>query len=111
MEEGEETEFENAEGEQDELTGRVGEMAEVSVNDLAAAIQRKSIMLLGNFGGVPVKILVNTSSSDSFIHYGLARSLQLSYQTVRPSTVTLTDGTDITRGAICPSVMWLIQDY
>ena len=46
MEEGEETEFEDAEGEQDELIGRVREMAEVSVNALAAAIQRKSIMLL-----------------------------------------------------------------
>ena len=109
MEEGEETEFEDAEGEQDELIGGVREMAEVSVNALAAAIQRKSIMLLGNLGGVPVKILVDTGSSDSFIHYRLAKSLQLPYQTVRPFTVTLVDGTDITSGTICPGVRWLIQ--
>nr|XP_027083907.1 uncharacterized protein LOC113706223 [Coffea arabica] len=69
IEEEDEAEFEDAEGEQDELTGRVGEMAE------------------------------------------LAKSLQLPYQTVRPFTVTLADGTDITSGTICPGVRWLIQDY
>ena len=57
-------------------------MVEVSVNSLAAAIQRKSIILLGNLGGVPVKLRVDTGSSDSFIHYGLAKTLQLPYQTV-----------------------------
>ncbi|XP_027175053.1 uncharacterized protein LOC113774658 [Coffea eugenioides] len=111
IEEEDEAEFEDAEGEQDELTGRVGELAEVSLNALAAAIQRKSILLLGNLGGIPVKILVDTGSSDSFIHYQLAKSFQLPYQTVRPFTVTLADGTDITSGTICPGVRWLIQDY
>ncbi|XP_027071670.2 uncharacterized protein [Coffea arabica] len=111
IEEEDEAEFEDAEGEQDELTGRVGELAEVSLNALAAAIQRKSILLLGNLGGIPVKILVDTGSSDSFIHYQLVKSLQLLYQTVRPFTVTLADGTDITSGTICPGVRWLIQDY
>ena len=109
--EGEETDFEDAEGEQDELTGKVGAMAEVSLNSLAAAIRRKSIMLLGNLGGVPVKILVDIGSSDSFIHYGLVKSLQLPHQIVSPFTVTLADGTDITSEAIYPNVRWLIQNY
>ena len=87
-EEGEETEFEDAEGEQDELTGRVGELAEVSLNALSGAIRRKSILLIGNLGGLPIKILVDTGSSDSFIHHRVVNLLHLPYQSVSPFTVT-----------------------
>ena len=65
VEKEEETDFEDAVGEQDEFTGRVGELAEVSLNALFGAIQRKSIMLMGSVGGLPVKILVDTGSADS----------------------------------------------
>nr|XP_027093474.1 uncharacterized protein LOC113713862 [Coffea arabica] len=111
LEEGDETDFEDAEGEQDASTGRVGELAEVSLNALNGAMNRKSIILLGNMGGLPVKILVDTGASNSFIHFDLAKSLYLPHQEVTPFTVTLADGTDITSGAICPRVKWLIQDY
>ncbi|XP_071903401.1 uncharacterized protein [Coffea arabica] len=110
-EEGEDTEFEGAEGEQDELTGRVGELAEVSLNALSSTLKRKSIMLMGNLGGFPVKILVDTGSSDSFINHRIVNLLQLSYQSVNPFIVTLADGTDITSGAMGPNVTWLIQEY
>ncbi|XP_027076964.1 uncharacterized protein [Coffea arabica] len=110
-EEEEEVEFEDAEGEQDELTGRVGELAEVSLNALSGAIKRKSILLMGNLGGLPVKILVDTGSSDSFIHHRVVNLLHLPYHSVSPFTVTLADGTDITSGAISPNVSWVIQDY
>nr|XP_027072057.1 uncharacterized protein LOC113696870 [Coffea arabica] len=111
LEEGNDTDFEDAEGEQDESTGRVGKLAEVSLNALNGAMSSKSIILLGNMGGLPIKILVDTGASNSFIHFGLARSLYLPSQEVTPFTVTLADGTDITSGAVCPSVKWLIQDY
>ena len=68
-------------------------------------------MLLGNLGGVPIKILVDTGSSYSFIYYGLVKSLQLPHQAVIPFTVTPADATDITSRAICPNVKWLIQNY
>nr|XP_027071642.1 uncharacterized protein LOC113696426 [Coffea arabica] len=110
-EEEEEVEFEDAEGEQDELTGRVGELAEVSLNALSGAIKRKSILLMGNLGGFPVKILVDTGSSDSFIHHRVVNLLQLPYHSISPFTVTLADGTDITNGVISPNVSWVIQDY
>nr|XP_027064416.1 uncharacterized protein LOC113690623 [Coffea arabica] len=109
-EEEEEAAFEDAVGEQDEYTGRVGELAEVSLNALSSAIKRKSIMLLGNLGGLPVKILVDTGSSDSFINHKMASLLHLPYQAVNPFIVTLADGTDITSGAICPRVTWIIQE-
>ncbi|XP_027183811.1 uncharacterized protein LOC113782099 [Coffea eugenioides] len=107
----EDNEFEDAEGEQDELTGRTGELAEVSLNALSGAIKRKSIMLMGSLGGLPVKILVDTGSSDSFINHRVVNLLQLPYQTVDPFIVTLADGTDITSGAMSPKVTWLIQEY
>ena len=47
---------------QDEHTSRVGELAKVSLNALSGAIKRKSIVLMGNLGGLPVKILVDTGS-------------------------------------------------
>ena len=74
-EEKKDSEFEDAVGKQDELTGRVGEMAEVTLNALSGAIQRKSIMLIGSIGGLPVKILVDTGSSDSFINHRLVTLL------------------------------------
>ncbi|XP_071913949.1 uncharacterized protein [Coffea arabica] len=111
VEEEEETDFEDAVGEQDEFTGRVGELAEVSLNALFGAIQRKSIMLIGSVGGLPVKILVDTGSSDSFINHRLVTLLHLPHQAVSPFTVTLAYGTDITSGAACPKVAWRIQDY
>lgn len=111
IEEEEEADFEDVVGEQDEHTGRVGELAEVSLNALSGAIKRKSILLMGNMGGLPVKILVDTGSSDSFIHHRLVNLLHLPYQSISPFIVTLADGTDITSGAVCPKVAWLIQDY
>ena len=75
VEEGDGTDFEDEVGEQDELTGRIGEMAEVTLNALSGAIQRKSIMLIGSIGGLPVKILVDTGSSDSFINHRLVTLL------------------------------------
>ncbi|XP_071906170.1 uncharacterized protein [Coffea arabica] len=111
LEEGEETDFEDAEGEQEENTGRVAELAEVSLNALNDAMSRKSIILRGNMGGLPIKILVDTGASNSFIHFGLAKALYLPHREVTPFTITLADGTDITSGAVCPGVQWLIQDY
>ncbi|XP_027183746.1 uncharacterized protein LOC113782033 [Coffea eugenioides] len=111
LEEGEETNFEDAEGEQDENTRRVGELAEVSLNALNDAMSRKSIILRSNMGGLPIKILVDTGTSNSFIHFGLAKSLYLPHREVTPFTVTLADGTNITSGAVCPGVQWRIQDY
>ncbi|XP_027066512.1 uncharacterized protein [Coffea arabica] len=111
LEEGEETDFEDAEVEQEENTGRVGELAEVSLNTLNDAMSRKSIILRGNMGGLPIKILVDTGASNSFIHFGLAKALYLPHCEVTPFTITLADGTDITSGAVCPGVQWLIQDY
>ncbi|XP_071912354.1 uncharacterized protein [Coffea arabica] len=61
--------------------------------------------------GLPVKILVDIGSSDSFIHHRLVNLLHLPHQAINPFIVTLADGTDITSGAICPKVVWLIQDY
>ncbi|XP_027102590.1 uncharacterized protein [Coffea arabica] len=110
-EEEEENDFEDAVGEQDEFTGRVGETAEVSLNALSGAIQRKSIMLIGSIGGLPIKILVDTGSSDSFINHRIVTLLHLPYQSVNPFIVTLANGTDITSGTACPKVAWRIQDY
>lgn len=111
LEEGNDTDFEDAEGEQNESTGRVSELAKVSLNALNGAMGWKSIILVGNMGGLPIKILVDTGASNSFIHYGLVKALYLPYQEVTPFTVTLADGTDITSRAACSKVNWFIQDY
>ena len=68
-------------------------------------------MLIGNLGGLPVKILVDTGSFDSFIRHRIVNLLHLSRQAVNPFIVILADGTNITSGAIYPNVAWLIQEY
>ena len=75
VEEGDDTDFEDAVGEQDEFIGRVGEMVEVTLNALSGATQRKSIMLISSIRGLLVKILVDTGSSDSFINHRLVTLL------------------------------------
>ena len=97
----EELNFEDTLGEQDKHTSRVGELAEALLNAMLGAIKRKSIMLVGNMKGLSVKILVDTSSLGSFVHYGLVNFLE----------VVMADGTNMTSGAIFPKVSWLIQDH
>ena len=86
-------------------------LAEVSLNALSGAIKRKSIVLIGNLGGLPDKIMVDAGSSDSFVHHKVVNLLHLPHHLVNPFIVTLADGTDIKNRAICPKVTWLIQEY
>ena len=49
---------------------------------MSGAMKRKSTVLLGDTDGFLVKILVDIGSTDSFIHYGLVKFLELRFQMV-----------------------------
>ena len=110
-EEEEDTEFQDVLGEQDELTGNPGKSVEVSLNALSDSLRRNTILLQGQLAGRNVKILVDTGSSDSYIHHKLVSALKISLEHVKPFTVTMGDGSLVTSGAQCPQVLWNIQNY
>lgn len=103
--------FEDVVGEQDEQTGRPGEPVNVSLNALSGALKRKTIMLIGVIEDLPIKILVDTGSTDSFIHFGLVKFLELPFQKVSPFSVTMANGASVTSEAACLGVTWKIQDF
>ncbi|XP_027172283.1 uncharacterized protein LOC113771935 [Coffea eugenioides] len=109
-EEEEDTEFQDAHGEQDELTGNPGEPVEISLNALSDSLRRNTILLQGQLAGEPVRILVDTGSSDSYIHHKLVSTRGLSFEYIKPFTVTMGDGNLVTSGAYCPKVSWNVQN-
>ena len=84
LEKEDKVEFEDAVGEQNEHTDRMGELAKVSLNALFGALKKNSILLQDNLGKLPIKILVDIGSLHSFIHVELAKFLHLPYQNVHP---------------------------
>nr|XP_027099356.1 uncharacterized protein LOC113718666 [Coffea arabica] len=109
-EEEEDTEFQDAQGEQDELTGNPGEPVEISLNALSDSLRRNTILLQGQLAGEPVRILVDTGSSDSYIHHKLVSTQGIPFEYIKPFTVTMGDGSLVTSGAHCPKVSWNVQN-
>ena len=74
LEEGEETDFEDAEGEQEENTGIAGELATISLNALNNARSGKSIILCCNMGELTIINLLVNRASNRFIRYRLTKA-------------------------------------
>nr|XP_027122265.1 uncharacterized protein LOC113739231 [Coffea arabica] len=111
-EEEEETMFEDAPGKQDDQTGNPGQVMEMSLHALSEALKRKTITLTGKLDGEEVLILVDTGSSDSYINSELVIGMDIKYQMVSdPFSVIMGNGTYVTSNAICPSVMWEVNQY
>ncbi|XP_071940006.1 uncharacterized protein [Coffea arabica] len=85
----EESEFEDALGEQDESTGNPGHIIEMSLHALSEAMKRKTITLIGKWDGEEMLILVDTGSLDSYI----------------------SNEACVTSKAICPKVSWEMSQH
>lgn len=107
----EEEQFEDALGEQDELTGNPGIPMEVSLHALSDSLKRKTITLQGLLRGKKVSLLVDTGSSHTFIHPGLIESLGLVAERTDPLVATIADGGKVISHAICRGVQWQVQKY
>ena len=63
-------------------------------------------------GGEEVLILVDTGSSYSYISSELVIGLDIKYQMVsNPFSIIMENGVCVTNNAICPSVMWEVNQY
>ncbi|XP_071926629.1 uncharacterized protein [Coffea arabica] len=76
-------------GEQDELTNNPREPVEILLNALSDSLGRNTILLQGQLAGETVKILVDTGSSDSYIHHMLVLAQGIPFEYVKPFTVTI----------------------
>ncbi|XP_027150132.1 uncharacterized protein LOC113750340 [Coffea eugenioides] len=104
--------FEDALGEQDDQTGHPGQVMDMSLHALSEALKRKTITLTGKLDGEEVLILVDTGSSDSYINSELVIGMDIKYQMVsNPFSVIMGNGTCVNSNAICPSVMWEVNQY
>lgn len=97
-EEEEDAEFVDAVGEQDEHTGNPGEPVDVSINALSDSLKKNTILVKGEI----VRILVDTGSSDGYIHHKIVSELGIPYEYVKPFTVVMGDGSHVTSCAKCP---------
>nr|XP_027120660.1 uncharacterized protein LOC113737665 [Coffea arabica] len=109
--EGEESEFEDALGEQDETTGNPGQIMEMSLHTLSEALKRKTITLVGRLDGEEMLILVDTGSSDSYISSEKVIAFDIPYKLVNPFSVVFGNGACVTSKAICPKVVWGINQH
>nr|XP_027108798.1 uncharacterized protein LOC113728610 [Coffea arabica] len=107
----EDTEFEDALGEQDETTGNPGEVMEMSLHTLSEALKRKTITLVGVLDGEEMLILVDTGSSDSYISSEKVIAFDIPYKLVNPFSVVVGNGACVTSKAICPKVVWGINQH
>ncbi|XP_027183819.1 uncharacterized protein LOC113782107 [Coffea eugenioides] len=80
-------------------------------NKVVAEPRRNTILLEGQLARETVKILVDTGSSDSYIHHKLVSTQGIPYKYVKPFTVTIGDRSLVTSGALCPKVLWNVQNY
>ena len=98
-------------GEQDEATGNPGEVMEMSLHTLSEALKRKTITLVGRLDGEDMLILVDTGSSDSYISSEKVIAFDIPYQLVQPFSVIVRNGACVTSKAICPKVVWGINQH
>ncbi|XP_027098929.2 uncharacterized protein [Coffea arabica] len=110
-EEEEESNFEDAVGEQEENTGNPGQIMEMSLHTLSNALKRKTITLVGRLDGEEMLILVDTGSSDSYIGSEKVIAFDIPYQLVKPFFVIVGNGACVTSKAICPKVVWGINQH
>ena len=110
-EEEEESEFEDAVGEQDEHTGNPGSVMEMSLHALSESLKRKTITITGQLDGEEVLILVDAGSSDSYIDSELVIALDIPYRMVSPFSVIVGNGACVTSKAICPRVRWEVNQH
>ncbi|XP_027088526.2 uncharacterized protein [Coffea arabica] len=107
----EDTEFEDAVGEQDEHTGNPRTVMEMSLHILSESLKRKTITITGQLDGEEVVILVDTGSSDSYINSELVIALDIPYRMVSPFSVIVRNGACVTSKAICPRVRWEVNQH
>ncbi|XP_027088658.1 uncharacterized protein [Coffea arabica] len=107
----EESEFEDALGEQDESIGNPGQVMEMSLHALFVAMKRKTITLIGKLDCEETLILVDTRSSDSYISSEKVIAFDIPYRLVDPFSIIVGNGACVTSKAICPKVVWGINQY
>lgn len=86
-----------------------GAVVEASLYTLSGNLSRKTIMLQGKLLGHLVNILVDTGSSDSYIHSQYVNKLNLKQTQVAPFSVIIADGSIMTSHNMCPKIKWEVQ--
>ncbi|CAI9094069.1 OLC1v1029725C1 [Oldenlandia corymbosa var. corymbosa] len=84
---------------------------EGSMHVLSMDCVKQTILLLGKIDGRLVKILVDTSSTESFVDLLLVRDLKLPYKESKIFTITVSNGNKISGNLICPNLYWNIKEY
>lgn len=88
-----------------------GHVLDVSLNALSTALKWKTITIQGLLHDHTVNILLDTGSTDSYIHSSWVQRLQLKQNEVEPFSVVIADGRTITGSTVFPKVKWSIQGY
>lgn len=88
-----------------------GNVLEASLYELSSSLQWKTITLQGKIDGQWMNILVDTGSSDSYIHSEQVQKLALKKQQTEPTSVIIADGSTVTSHQLCPRVKWEIQGH
>lgn len=86
-----------------------GFLIDASLHVISHQLSRKTIVLQGHLGGEPVNVLVDTGSTNSYIHPKHVQRLSLKQTSISPFSVMLANGTTVTSHSLCPKVEWDIQ--
>lgn len=81
-----------------------GTEMDVCLNALSDKLRRNTITLFGVIRNQPMRILIDTGSTHSYIHYQLAQTLGLKQKGTQDFVVTLADGRKATCKSRCQDV-------
>lgn len=107
----EEMEFEDAIGEQDKLTGNLGQVLDVPLCALSEAFEGNTIVIQGALKGNKVNILIDIGNSHSYISSTLVRKHDLSFVQVDSLSAKIANGSIVVSKFSIPKVSWQIHDY
>lgn len=95
--------------ENEEEDGTPGTELDVCLNALSGKLARNTITLFGVLKNRPLRILIDTGSTHSYINSQLVHNLELKQKATRPLVVTLADGRKANSSFRCPEAAWEIQ--
>ncbi|CAI9090829.1 OLC1v1025690C1 [Oldenlandia corymbosa var. corymbosa] len=83
---------------------------ERSLHVLSVTPVKQTILIVGKIGGRFIRILIDTGNTDSFLDIKVVMDLQLHYEESELYTVTVGNGSRVSRSLICPELRWDIHD-
>lgn len=97
--------------ENEEEDGIPGTELDVYLNALSGKLACNTITLFGVLKNTPLRILIDTGSTHSYINSQLVHNLELKQKANKPLVVTLADGRKANSSFGCPEAAWEIQGY